>query len=257
MEDNKAHVQSVGRALQLIELLSEEKHEISLTDISRKIGWPKSTVHGLLSTMCSYQVVEQSTVTGRYRLGIRLFELGSIVARSWDISSIAKPHMQQLNLELSEMIQLAMDRNGEVLYIDKLESNQMLRIVSDIGIRLPMHCSGLGKVILANKPFSEVKRIISNKGLKRMTSRTITTMEELSSELDKIREQGYAIDDQEIMEGLRCVAAPIYDVDGKVNYAISVSGLSFNMKGSYLDKVIQRLKETAANISSDMGYKGS
>lgn len=256
MKENPNHVQSVGRALKLIEFLANERHEISLTEISKKIGWPKSTVHGLLSTMCAYQVVEQSAVTGRYKLGVRLFELGNIVARSWDINTVAKLHMRHLNSELSALIQLATERSGEVLYLEKLESNQMIHIVSDIGRRLPMHCSGLGKVLLAYRPYPEVKRIISEKGLKRMTSRTITNMSELEKELKKIREQGYAIDNQEIMEGLRCVAVPIFDGDGKVNYAMSVSGLSVNMKGGYLEKVILRLKETAENISLDMGYKG-
>lgn len=256
IERNSNHVQSVGRAMQLIEFLADEKHEISLTEISKKIGWPKSTVHGLLSTMCNYQIVEQSAVTGRYKLGVRLFELGNIVVRSWDISAVAKPYMQHLNSELSAMIQLATEQNGEVLYLEKLESNQTIRIVSDVGRRLPMHCSGLGKVLLAYKPYSEAKRIISEKGLKRMTSRTITSVSELEKELKKIREQGYAIDNQEIMEGLRCVAVPIFDVDSKVNYAISVSGLSVNMKGDYLEKALSRLKETAGNISLDIGYKG-
>ncbi|HCC34678.1 MAG TPA: IclR family transcriptional regulator [Ruminococcaceae bacterium] len=254
---NPYHVQSVGRALLIVELLAEAKREMSLTEISKKMGWPKSTVHGLISTMRDFQIVEQSTATGRYKLGVRLFELGNIVSRSWDVSAAAKPYMQALNAALGEMVQLATERDGEVLYLDKYESNRMIRIVSDIGMRLPMHCSGLGKVLLAYKSDAEVKRIISQKGLKRMTSRTICGAEELAKELKKVRAQGYAMDDREIMEGLRCVAVPIFDVSSQAAYALSVSGLYSVMQGDYLEKVIRQVKKAAESISAEMGFRKS
>jgi Transcriptional regulator len=254
-EDSSSHVKSVERALLLIDILTTKLDGMSLTEISRAAQWPKSTVHGLLATLRDYHMVDQSPENGHYRLGVRLFELGNLVARSWDIRSVALPAMRQMNKELGEMIQLATEDSGDVLYIEKLDSTHLLRIVSEIGARLPMHCSGLGKVMLAYKTPAEVKWIISQKGMRRLTSRTITDPALLEKELVKIRRQGYAVDDGEIMESLRCVAAPIFDKEGKVKYAISVSGIADSMQGKYLNKVLDTLLHTAEIISYGMGYR--
>ena len=253
--DATSHVKSVERALRLIDILAENEGEMSLTEIAKTVGWPKSTVHGLLATLRDYHVVDQSPDNGYYRLGVKLFELGNLVARRWDIRSVALPAMRQMNNQLGEMVQLATEDKGDVLYIEKLDSKHLLRIVSEIGARLPMHCSGLGKVLLAYKTPAELRWIISQKGLRRLTSRTITDYELLEKELTKIREQGYAIDDGEIMESLRCVAAPIFDKDGKVRYAISVSGIAENMQGKHFNEVLEALLKTAEVISYEMGYR--
>ncbi|MCL2004470.1 MAG: helix-turn-helix domain-containing protein [Oscillospiraceae bacterium] len=250
----KSHVQSVARSLMLLELLARENREMPLTDISRAMGWPKSTVHGLINTLKDYHYVEQSPDSGCYKLGVRLFELGNIVARSWDIKAVALPAMQILNGSLGELVQLATEDRGEVLYLEKLDSTHMMRIVSEIGARLPMHCTGLGKVLLAYKTPSEIKWILSKHGMPRMTKRTITDRELLERELIRIRRQGYAVDDREIMDSLRCVAAPIFDRGGNVKYAISISGLANNFHGLHLDKARDEIISTAASISKALGY---
>ena len=251
----ESHVKSVSRALFLIEVLSRANRDLSLTELSKKTGWPKSTVHGLISTLRDYHMVEQSEVTGYYRLGIRLFELGNMVKRSWDISEVAMPYLRKLNSELNETVQLAMEDKGEVLYVEKIDSNRMMRIVSEIGVRLPMHCSGLGKALLAYKDEHEVKKILTEKGMRPMTGRTITKIPEFLKEMASIREQGYAMDDQEIMDGLRCVAAPIFDANDEVNYAISISGFYNNLRGEHLKNIIDKLKQASKNISYDLGYR--
>lgn len=258
--DHSAHdkqsgqLKSVARALILIETMAHESREMSLTELSQKTGWPKSTLHGVLSTLREFHYVEQSHVNGHYRLGVRLFEVGTIVARSWDIRAIAKPYMYQLRDELGEMVQLGMESQGQVLYLDKIESNQLIRIVSDIGNRLPMHCSGLGKVLLAHRSGAEVLRICAEHGLPQMTSRTLTDVRKLQVELEQIRRQGYAMDDREIMDSLRCVAAPVYDNEEKVRYAISASGLFEHFQGNHLQHIIKSVCNTAKNISAAMGY---
>lgn len=252
---NPSHVQSVERALLLIDLLAQEKREMSLTEISRKMGWPKSTVHGLLATLRHFQYVDQSPSTGYYQLGVRLFELGNLVARGWNIRAVARPLMQQLNFQLGETVQLATEDNGEVLYLEKLDSSQMMRIVSDIGSRLPMHCSGLGKVLLAYRPEAEARWIISTQGMRPMTMRTITSYSQLQKELVQVRRQGYAMDDREIMDSLRCVAAPIYNDEGKVKYAVSVSGMANNIQGRHLERTIEAVRKAAQDISFAMGYR--
>jgi len=254
-ERNEAHVHSVSRALMLLDLLAKENREMALIEIASELSWPKTTAHGIVATLCSRQYVDQSPSTGRYRLGVRLFELGSIVARNWDVRTIAKPAMQDLNNRLGETIQLATETNGEVLYIEKLDSTHIMRIVSDIGTRLPMHCTGLGKVLLAYKTYSEIKWIVAKHGLCKMTARTITDWGKLERELIRIRRQGYAVDDREIMDSLRCVAAPIYDRNGSVEYAISVSGFAKSFQGSRFDMVCEELLKTAESISYTMGYR--
>lgn len=254
-ERNKSHVQSVARALTLLNVLAEEGREMSLTEIAKAVNWPKSTVHGLIATLRDYSYVDQSPVTGCYNLGVRLFELGNIVARSWDVRAIALPVMQGLNNRLGEMVQLATEDKGEVLYLEKLDSTHLMRIVSEIGARLPMHCSGLGKVLLAYKKPAEIKWILSKHGMPPMTSRTITNREALERELIKVRRQGYAMDDREIMDSLRCVAAPVYDRDGNVKYAVSISGFAKNLQGERLQTVRDELLLAANSISYAMGYR--
>ena len=139
-----------------------------------------------------------------------------------------------------------------MLYMEKLDSTHMMRIVSEIGSRLPMHCSGLGKVLLAYKTRTEVKWILTKKGMHRMTHRTITDPQVLEKERAKIRAQGYGMDDREIMDSLRCVAAPIFDKEGKVRYAVSVAALANTMSGERLETTTRMVKEAAASISYQM-----
>lgn len=256
-ERNTSHVQSVARALMLLELMARENREMSLTEIANAMDWPKSTVHGLIATLRDYYYIDQSPTTGYYYLGVRLFELGNLVARSWDVRSLAMPIMQDLNNRLGEMIQLAKEDKGEVLYLEKLDSSHMFRIVSETGARLPMHSSGLGKVLLAYKKPAEVKWILSKHGMRPMTAQTITNREMLEKELHQICQQGYAMDDREVMDSLRCVAAPIYDRRGDVNYAISISGLANNFQGERLETLRKELVRAADSISYKMGYRKS
>ena len=254
-EINTSHIQSVARALQVLELLAEENKELSLTEISNKMQRPKSTLHGILTTLRDYKLVDQSEANGRYRLGVRLFEFGQKVARSWDIRGLAIPVMQELSRKFGEMVQLATEDDGEVLYLEKLDSTRIIRIVSETGARLPMHCSGLGKALLAYKSPHEVKRILTKSGMPRMSRNTITDIQRMNAELEKIRIQGFAVDDCEIMEGLRCVAAPIRNRDGLVRYAISVSGLAEVLSGNYFENLSAAVVKAAAEISFLMGYR--
>jgi DNA-binding IclR family transcriptional regulator len=253
--EKNSHVQSVERALRLLELLADDGGEMSLTEVAGRLGWPKSTVHGILATLRDYRFVDQSAQNGRYRLGIRLFEFGHKVARNWEIREIGLPVIKKLNEQFGEMVQMAIEDNGEVLYIEKIDSTHIIRIVSDIGIRLPMHCSALGKILLAYLTPAEARRILVKSGMRRMTRNTITDPARMAEELAIIRKQGYAVDNQEIMEGLRCVAAPVRDKQGAVGYAISVSALAERMSGDYFEEVKQGVIESAAEISRLMGYR--
>lgn len=246
-------IQSVDRALNIVELISESERGLTLAQISEQMDLPKSTVHGLLQTLRDHRYISQNKDNGRYTMGMHLFELGTKVAKSWDIRDAAKPAMRWLSKEFGETVHLGCEDNGEVLYLDKIAADSLITIVSDIGARLPMHCSGIGKALLAHKSEYEVKRYIAQNGLIPLTGRTITDQDEFLKELEKIREQGFSLDDGEIMEGLRCVGVPITDPDGLVRYAVSVSGQVKDIYGKRLERLIIETKRAAKEISYALG----
>ncbi|OLN27875.1 IclR family transcriptional regulator [Desulfosporosinus metallidurans] len=248
-------VRSVAKALMILNVLAEHQREMSLGDIAKEMQLAKSTAYGLLATLRDFGYIEQSPLDGKYRLGIRLFEVGNIVANSWDVRQVAAPFIQTLVDELGETVHLVVLDKGEVLYIDKRESTKSLRIVSQVGTRLPAHCTGVGKVFLANLPINEVRRIIATKGLSRYTKNTITDFSRLEEELNLVRQQGYAMDNEEIMESLRCVAVPLRDHTGKVCAAISVSGPLSRFDGEQLESIVNLIVRIGQEISTSLGYR--
>lgn len=250
-----SYVRSLAKALEVIDLLANSNEDMRLGEIAKRLQLPKSTVYGILNTLRDKGYVDQSPFDGRYRLGVRLFEVGSSVARRWDVYVVAGPFIQKLLEEFGETVHLVMLDKGEVLYIDKRETRQSLRIVSQVGMRLPAHCTGVGKVLLAHLPESEVRRIVAEKGLKVYTPNTISSLPRLLSELEKIREQGYAVDNEEIMQGLRCVAAPVRNHEGRVIAAISISGPVSRISGERFTQAVNLVTETAGNISRALGFR--
>lgn len=240
--------------MELLDLIGENNKPMSLTEISEELGWPKSTIHGLIATLRDYNYVSQSEVDGKYFLGIRLFELGNLLQSSWNVHNLARPVMVKLNARFNETVHLAAEEKGEVLYLEKINSNRLFSIVSQVGSRLPMHCTGVGKVLLAFMPNNQAMRILQKQPMQAYTSRTITTLEAMERELKQIREKGYGSDNGEIMDSLSCVAAPIYDSSGKVHYALSISGINNNII-EHGDSIIKELLEACDNISAEMGYR--
>jgi len=249
------HIQSVVKAINILELLAAKGRELSLSEIARDLEQAKSTVHGILSTLRDYGYVRQSSHTGKYTLGIRLFEIGNKVTAIADVRTVASPYLIKLGNEVGETVQLAILDQGEVLYIDKKESQQSIYIATKIGSRLAPHCSGLGKVLLSELPVQSRRQLISEKGLVRLTKNTITDPDKLEQELARVREQGYAIDNEESMNNLRCVAAPIRDHEGKIIAALSVSGPVFRLTDSRVMELAEVVVDYALQISSALGYR--
>lgn len=253
----KTQIRSVAKALTIIDHLASSQAGMPLAKIARKMDVSKSTIHGLLATLKDFGYVEQCQFTGNYKLGIRLFEIGSIVASFWDVRTIAGPYIQQLMESIGETVHLVILDKGEVLYIDKRESHQSFRIVSQVGMRLPAHCTGVGKVLLAHLSTNELNKIIATKGLQRFTKNTITESKKLEKELHLILEQGYAVDNEEIMDSLRCVAASVFDHTGKACAAISMSGPVARLSGERFELVVNTVTQTARDISVALGYRNA
>ena len=251
----KKIIQSIDRALQVLELFSLEKPEWGITEISKALNIYKSNVHNILTTLSEKSFVKKDAKTNKYKLGIKFFELGSVVIKNMDLRKIAHPYMEKLLKEFNETAHLGILVEGEILSIEQEESGQSLSPRIFIGKRAPLHCTGVGKAIMAYLPKDKFSFTIKEMGLIRYTENTITNKEELEKELEKIREQGYAVDNMEHEEGVRCVAGPIRDYTGKVSASLSVSGPAFRINENNIPNIAKKVKEYCDCISEEMGYK--
>ncbi|HDN85172.1 MAG TPA: IclR family transcriptional regulator, partial [Candidatus Aerophobetes bacterium] len=203
-----------------------------------------------------FRFVEQDGENKKYRLGLRLLELGNVVQSQLDIRRIAFPYLKKLNRETNETAYLVVLAEKRIVYVDCVESTARLRVRPLFGERVPLHCTSLGKAIMAFLPEYEVERIIKEEGLTRFTSNTITDPGLLKKELELIRERGYAIDNMEHEEGIRCVGASIRNSRGEVFAAISLSGPSQRLSFERIRKIAPLVIQAAREISAKMGYSG-
>ena len=249
-----AEVNSVLKAFAILDLLSDGKKR-SLSDIAHELSLPKSTVSNLLETLTSERVLERDYGSGLFSLGIRLIELGYCTQTGNDLVRIAAPFLRGLNQRFDETVHLVLLDRDEVLYIDCIESKRRLRTYSVTGIHAPLHCTSVGKAILAFLPNAEIQRILKNKGLPSFTPHTITTEDRLWREIAVIRERGYAIDDMEHEDHLRCVGAPIFNSKGEVFASVSISGPAERNTLKRLELMTPALLEATAEISHRLGYR--
>lgn len=245
-------IQSVGRAIEILKCF-EDKPELGVSEISRMMDLHKSTTFGLIATLEAYKLLEKNEQNNKYRLGIELFTLGSRVQS--DLKSIAAPYLADLVKTYEETAHLVIRDKYEVLYLDKIESTHSMRICSRVGDRLPMYCTGVGKVILANLSEDEFKDIFDNIELKKTSINTISDKEELIKHLQIVRDKGFAEDLEEIEAGLNCVAAPVFDHTNKVVAAISVAGPAVRMTDEIRQKIAETLVGYTNEISKKLGYK--
>lgn len=245
---------SIARAVRILNVFTGQRSEIGLSEISREAGLHKSTVHRLLASLERAGFVEQSSENGKYRLGLKLFELGSLVMHRINLREEARPHLQALARKTKETVHLAALADGEIIYFEKIEGQSNLTIPSAIGRKIPAHCTGLGKVLLAHLPEEELEAIVRQKGLKRFTANTITSLGEFKKHLEGVRTKGYAIDNEECELGLKCVAAPVRNHTGSVVAAISIAGPSGRLRSAAIPRLSKLVMETAARISRQLGY---
>jgi len=246
-------IQSIDRALQVLELFSLEKPEWGVTEISKVLNIYKSNVHNILSTFTEKGFVKKDSKTDKYKLGIKFFELGSVVIKNMDLRRIAHPYIEKLSKEFNETVHLGVLDEGRVVSIEREESNKGLCSHIEIGRRAPLHCTAVGKAIMAYLSENEINLIIKEKGLEKYTENTITTKEGLENEFKKIRKQGYAVDNMEHEEGVRCVAGPIRDYTGKVIASMSISGPAFRINESNILDIAKKVKEYCDSVSEKMG----
>jgi IclR family acetate operon transcriptional repressor len=219
-----SQVQSLTRALALLNALAESVDGMSLGDLAQVVGLAPSTAHRLLTTLQGQRFVRFIAAEGVWQVGVQAFIVGQTFRRARDVIALARPAMRRLMEESGETVNLYIEEGGEAVCMGQVECRQVMRAISRPGGRVKMHCSGVGKAMLARLPEGEVTRILQAHGLPRMTERTLDTPRRLRADLEEIRRRGFAVDDEEHAVGMRCVAAAILDEDGRPLAALSLSG---------------------------------
>jgi IclR family KDG regulon transcriptional repressor len=248
-------VQVLDRALAALEVLAARSNECSLVELCTTLKLHKSTVHRLMMVLEQHRLVDKNPDTGRYRLGLKLFEFGSKAIGAIDLRRHAKPYLDRLQRELGETVFFCLLDDGQVFYIEKIESQQSVRTGCTVGSRAPAYCTAVGKAMLAELADAEVNEIIRRWGLKAITPNTITTASALKTELRAIRARGYAIDNEEKEPGLRCVSAPVRGDSGKLLAALSVSGPAFRVTRERVPEIGKAVMQAAGELSYELGYR--
>lgn len=228
---------------------------LTLSELAQAVGLSKSTVLRVILTLVDERFVDREETTGLFRLGIRAFEVGSLVLDTLEVPRKARPHLERLASETKEAVHLSVLDNGEVVYVDKIESSQTLRLYSRIGRRAPAHCTGVGKALLAYLPSEERRRVVEDHPFQAYTPNTITDYLDLEKELEIIRQTGVAFDHEEHEEGVCCAAAPIFDYTGKARAAVSVTAPVLRTSPERLEELARAVRETATTISGVLGYR--
>ncbi|WP_210191585.1 MULTISPECIES: IclR family transcriptional regulator C-terminal domain-containing protein [Rhodomicrobium] len=246
-------VQSLSRALNLLNRLAESDQGLTLSEAANRTGLAISTAHRLLSTLQRENFVRFEPERGVWLIGVQAFIVGSAFLRSRELTGIARPLMRQLMERSGETVNLAVEDRGEAIYVAQIECRKTMRAIASPGGRAAMHASGVGKALLAAMTEEEVERVIRERGLPEATPRSIATRARLKAELQVTRARGFAIDDEENAIGLRCVAAAIFDETGRPAAALSLSGPKARITDDLLSPLGDQVRAVAGQITNQIG----
>jgi IclR family acetate operon transcriptional repressor len=246
-------VQSLTRALTLLQCLSKTDIGLPLTEISGSLGLAPSTVHRLLNSMLQMGFVDLDKETGRWTVGINAFSVGNAYLKKRDYIAQARPLMKQLMIETGETVNMAIFDGDSVVFVSQIESKEVMRMVVHVGNRGPLHATGVGKALLSSLPPVEALAYVKQAGMPILTKKTITTPDNYGKELEKIRKQGFAVDDEEQSMGLRCIAANIFDEFGAALAAVSISGPTVRVKRDRIPQLSAAVMAVAAKITETIG----
>ncbi len=246
-------VQSVDRALLIIETLSEDDEGYRLTDLAVRTGLSPSTVHRLLATLEKRRFVQFDRDESMWHIGAQSFAVGSTFLRRRNFVTQALPYLRRLRDQTRETANLAVVDDGAMVVLTRVESREIMRSVTKVGGRVPMVASGLGKALLSTYSEEDVFAIIQREGMPRLTSKSIVRAGELCKSLHDIRQQGYSVDDEEALIGLRCVSAVVYDDCSEPLAAISVSGKTSRVPNDRLPILGKLVREVATELTRALG----
>ncbi len=243
---------TVAKALEILLCFSHSEPELSLTEISARLGIHKSTMHRLLGTLEAKRFVQRDPETGRYRLGTRLLELAFLVMEHNDLQQRARPHLYRLVEECQETVDLSILDGDSVVYLEVVESPHRVKLADRPGKRLPVHSTASGKALLAFVAPDDLERLLPGE-LTRYTESTLATREALLRDLEATRKRGYAVSFQEYEAGINAVAAPVLDMRGRPIAAIAVAGPAFRLTRERIEEIAPSVRATADAIARDVG----
>lgn len=252
-EDSPYRVQVLDRAVGILDILARANAELGALEIAEGLRLHKSTIHRLLMVLEQHRLVAKNPSTGRYSLGLKLFELGSKAVAGLDLREKSQPYLERLVSETGETAHVCVIDKGEVLSLAYVESRHSVRTPATVGRRTPLHCTAVGKAMLAFMPPAELDLLLNQTELKSFTRNTITDPNLLRAELRRVAEQGYAIDDEEIEEGMRCIGAPLRNYSGKVVASISVAGPAYRLSPEKVPLIADSVKVIARQLSVALG----
>jgi len=256
MSKKEIYNRSLERALRILCAFSHEKREMSLVDLSTTLELPKSTVYRLCDTLVNHDFLKYDEEQVKYSLGLKLFDLGGVVFSSFSLREAASYHLSQLENKTKQTIFLGVLQDDQLMYLDKREGKENpIRFRTEIGTRRQPYFGVLGQVLLSALPEGEVDRILKKNPLKPITKKSLRTRRELNKRLERIREQGYALDKGEVIEGVEGIAAPVRNFSGHIVAAVGVRFIVLSSGKEGEKRLIKDVCETARRISTDLGYQ--
>lgn len=247
-------VQALERAVHLLQALAKDG-EANLTDLALRIGMPPSSAHRLLTTLETYALVEFSSATQEWGIGVEAFRIGSAFTQRGQLVERARVVMHRLVEDTGETANLAQEHDGEVVVLSQADTPNPIRAFFRAGTRVAMHSSGIGKALLAEKDRASIERLLQRRGLAEFTPKTLTSPERLFADLALTRERGWSFDDEERYAGMRCIAAPIFNAHGEAIAGISVSGPSARFTADAVAEMAVKVKRAAADLTAGTGGK--
>ena len=257
MVENRYTITAVQRSLRLLKLFNSSRKSLTLTEITRLSGLGKSTNLRLCATLTDENFLKYDSETKKYSPGIELFRLGTVVSEAMDIRSVSKPYIDRIAEETGLIVHIGILEGKDVVIVEKLLSRRMgdsISMVSRIGGIVPIHCTGVGKTILAFHDEQEVRNLLIDYQFTKYSERTITNIEDFISELKKIHKRGYGINDGEHEPYIKCFTCPIYNHENIVVAAMSLTGLKEDMNARSEESLVRLLKGTTQAISRELGY---
>jgi DNA-binding IclR family transcriptional regulator len=249
---NLYQLHSLDRAVAVLEMLGESDTALSLAEVCQRLRLHKSTAHRSLMVLERSALIER-TPENRYRLGLKLYELGNRAVEQVDLRARVHPYFRRLATQVGETVHLSVLQKTSIVYLDKVEPNRRVCVSSKTGTSNPVYCTSMGKAMLAFQPPEVIDQIVSKIRFVSYTSKTLTSRDALMKALERVRRRGYAIDDQEIEIGVRCIGAPIFDEQRNAIAAVSVSGPASRITAPTMPEIAEHLLRCCRDISVSLG----
>lgn len=248
-------LKSVDKAFEILSCFTHETPDYTINELARKLKVSKGTVHRVLLTAQKAGFIEQNGESGRYQLGMKIFELSSVITSRMNLRTEALPYLKKLTELTGETSYIVVQDGYEAICIESVEGHNFLRVLFlEVGKRMPLYIGAGPKILLAGMSDEEIEKWMKKEKIKAWTNQTIIEKDKIWESVERVRKQGYAVSKEDVTDGASAIGAPIYNVEGKLVGSVSLSGASINFKGEKLEKLIDMVVLTGQQISQRLGY---